>query len=313
MSKFKYALYTGCTAKESTPELLSSTLAVAKKLDIELVDLVESSCCGASHLQDFDELLSLTLNARNICYAEKRGLDMVTICNTCQLNLITTKERLDHDPEMKAKVNEALAEFGLEYKGTSRIRHFLYALIDDYGLENIRAKVKVPLSNFNIAPFYGCHNIRPSHLHHKHNILQPDWEASEGGEYNRHENPYAPTSLDSLIEALEGNSVDYESKNKCCGFHVDLQAPQTSNALSGTALLDAIDNNADMMVTPCPLCQLNLDLKQDSAGKQLGREIELPVLHMPQMVALALGCTPEEIGLSKNVTPATHLINSSQG
>jgi len=318
MSKLKYALYTGCTARESTPELLSSTLAVAKKLDIELVLLDEASCCGASHLQDFDEFLSLVLNARNICYAEKLGLPMVTICNTCQLNTVMTKERLDHDPELRARVNEKLAEVGLEYKGTSSVRHFLYALIDDYGLENISKKVVKPLSQFNIAPFYGCHNIRPSHIHYKHNMPQPDLEASEGGgevaykeedlmyKYT-HENPYKPTSLDRLIEALEGNSVDYESKNKCCGFHVDLQAPKTSNALTGTALADAIDNGADAVVTPCPLCQLNMDLKQESAGKQLGRDIEIPVLHMPQMVALALGCTPEEIGLKYNVTKATEL------
>ncbi len=293
MSQLKYALYTGCTARESTPELLSSTMAVANKLGIELVLLDEASCCGASHLQDFDDFLALVLNARNICYAEKLGLDMVTICNTCQLNTAMTKERLDSDPELKAKVNEKLAEVGLEYKGTSRVRHFQYVLIEDYGLDNIREKVQVPLSHFNIAPFYGCHNIRPSELHH---------------EVNGGENPYVPTSLDNLIEALEGNSVDYESKNKCCGFHVDLQAPKTSNALSGTALLDAIDNNADLMVTPCPLCQLNMDLKQDSAGKQLGRDIELPVLHLPQMIALALGCTAEEIGLKYNVTKATDLI-----
>jgi len=293
MSNLKYALYTGCTARESTPELLSSTMAVAKKLGIELILLDEASCCGASHLQDFDDFLSLVLNARNICYAEKLGLDMVTICNTCQLNTAMTKERLDSDPELKAKVNEKLAEVGLEYKGTTQIRHFQYVLIEDYGLENIRKKVEVPLSHFNIAPFYGCHNIRPSELH----------KDSNGGE-----NPYAPTSLDDLIEALEGNSVNYESKNKCCGFHVDLQAPKTSNALSGGALLDAIDNNADLMVTPCPLCQLNMDLKQDSAGKQLGRDIELPVLHLPQMIALALGATAEEIGLKFNVTKATELI-----
>jgi succinate dehydrogenase / fumarate reductase cytochrome b subunit len=215
---------------------------------------------------------------------------MVTICNTCQLNTMMTKHKMDSDPKTKALVNEKLAEVGLEYKGTSEVQHFLYALIEDYGLENIRAKVEVPLSNFNIAPFYGCHNIRPSELH----------EHATGGE-----NPYNPTSLDSLIEALEGNSVQYESKNKCCGFHVDLQAPATSNALTGTALLDAIDNNADMMVTPCPLCQLNMDLKQHSAGKQLGRDIELPVLHMPQMVALALGCDEKAIGLKYNVTKAT--------
>ncbi len=321
MSKLRYALYTGCTARESTPELLSSTMAVAKKLGIELILLDEASCCGASHLQDFDEFLSLVLNARNICYAEKLGLPMVTICNTCQLNTVMTKERLDNDPELKAKVNEKLAEVGLEYKGTSSVRHFLYALIDDYGLDKIREKVVNPLSRFNIAPFYGCHNIRPSHIHYKHNLPQPAGEVSEGGgevafeevelmsKYT-HENPYVPTSLDRLIEALEGNSVDYESKNKCCGFHVDLQAPKTSNALSGTALLDAIDNNADLMVTPCPLCQLNLDLKQDSAGKQLGRDIEIPVLHLPQMIALALGCTPEEIGLKYNVTKATALLDA---
>ncbi len=318
MSKLKYALYTGCTARESTPELLSSTLAVAEKLGIELVLLDEASCCGASHLQDFDEFLSLVLNARNICYAEKLGLPMVTICNTCQLNTVMTKELLDHDPEMRAKVNEKLAEVGLEYKGTSTVRHFLYALIDDYGLDKISEKVVKPLSHFNIAPFYGCHNIRPSHIHYKHNMPQPDYEVSEGGgevayeeedlmyKYT-HENPYVPTSLDRLIEALEGKSVQYESKNKCCGFHVDLQAPETSNALTGTALSDAIDHGADAVVTPCPLCQLNMDLKQESAGKQLGREIEIPVLHMPQMVALALGCTPEEIGLKYNVTKATDL------
>ena len=290
MSKLKYALYTGCTARESTPELLSSTLAVADKLGIELILLDEASCCGASHLQDFDETLAHVLNARNICYAEKLGLKMVTICNTCQLNSMMTKHKMDSDPKTRALVNEKLAEVGLEYKGTSEVQHFLYALIEDYGLENIRAKVEVPLSNFNIAPFYGCHNIRPSELH----------EHVTGGE-----NPYAPTSLDSLIEALEGHSVQYESKNKCCGFHVDLQAPETSNALTGTALLDAIDNNADMMVTPCPLCQLNMDLKQHSAGKQLGRDIKLPVLHMPQMVALALGCDEKSIGLKYNVTKAT--------
>ncbi len=288
MSKLTYALYTGCTARESTPELLKSTLAIAKKLDIELILLDEASCCGASHLQDFDDFLSLVLNARNICYAEKRNLDMVTICNTCQLNTAMTKHRLDSDPELKAKVNEKLEEVGLVYLGTSNVRHFLYALIEDYGLDRLKEKVVKPLSHLNIAPFYGCHNIRPSELHHHFNRTK--------------ENPYNPTSLDQLIEALEGNSVDYAHKNKCCGFHVDLQAPKTSNMLTGNALADAFDNNADVMVTPCPLCHLNLDVKQKAAAKTINREINLPVLHLPQIIGLALGCTPEELGLKHHVT-----------
>ena len=292
MKQLKYALFTGCTARESTPELLSSTMAVAKKLGIELVLLDEASCCGASHLQDYDDFLSLVLNARNICYAEKRGLTMVTICNTCQLNTAMTKQRLDTNPELKAKVNEKLAEVGLEYKGESKIQHFLYALIEDFGLETLKEKVVTPLSEFNIAPFYGCHNIRPSELH----------SATNGGE-----NPYAPTSLDDLIVACGGQTVDYEEKNKCCGFHIELQSPASSNTMAGRALAGAIDQNSDWMVTPCPLCHLKLDIQQPAAGKQVGRELSLPVLHMPQMVGLALGCTADELGLKKHVTKVNFL------
>ncbi len=286
MEKLKYALYTGCTARESTPELLKSTMAIADKLGIELVLLDEASCCGASHLQDFDDNLSLVLNARNICYAEKLGLDMVTICNTCQLNTALTKDRLDNDPILKAKVNEQLAEVGLEYKGTSSVRHFLYALQDDYGYQKIADQVTKPMTDVNIASFYGCHNIRPSHLQHK---------------TNGSESSYKPTSLDNLVSALGGNAVDYESKNKCCGFHVELQAPETANRLSGVAMTDAIDNNADVMVTPCPLCHLRMDVQQHGISKEVGREVNIPVLHLPQMVGIALGIDPNELGLQHNV------------
>jgi len=203
-----------------------------------------------------------------------------------------TKERLDNDEDLKSQVNEKLAEVGLEYKGTSSVRHFLYAIIDDYGLDKLAEKVERPLNDFNVAAFYGCHNIRPSHLHNKQNAVNEN--ASE-------ENPYNPSSLDRLIEALQGKSVDYESKNKCCGFHADLQAPKTANRLTGTALLDAIDNDADMMVTPCPLCHLNMDVKQHAAAKEMGRDIELPVLHLPQLIGLALGIDPEELGIKHNV------------
>jgi len=286
MEKLKYALYTGCTARESTPELLMSTQAIADKLGIELVLLDEASCCGASHLQDFDDMLSLVLNARNIAYAEKQGLTMVTICNTCQINTAITKDRLDNDPKLKAKVNEKLAEVGLEYKGTSEVKHFLYALQDEYGYDKIANAVTNPMKDINIAAFYGCHNIRPSHLQNK----------SNGGE-----NPYKPTSLDNLITALGGNAVDYESKNKCCGFHVELQNPATANRLSGTAMLDAIDNNADVMVTPCPLCHLRMDVQQHGIAKEMGRDIDIAIFHLPQMVGIALGIEPKKLGLQHHV------------
>ncbi len=292
MNKLKYALYTGCTAKESTPELLKSTLAVAKALDIELIVLEEASCCGASHLQDFDDFLSLTLNARNICYAEKLGFTMITICNTCQLNLSMTKERLDKNKELKDKVNQKLNEVGLEYKGNVDIKHFLYAIVDDIGVEEIRKRVKKPLANINIAPFYGCHNIRPSSLQNKN---------------NGNENPYVPNSIERLIDALGGNSIDYAHKNKCCGFHVELQAPKTANILSGNAMTDAMDNNADAVVTPCPLCHLRLDVQQHNISKEIGRDVKMPILHLPQMIGLALGLAPEDLGLNHNISEITFL------
>ena len=288
MEKLKYALFTGCTAKQSTPEQMMSTMAVADKLGIELVELTEASCCGASHLQDFDDFLSLVLNARNIAYAEKHGLTMVTICNTCQLNTAMTKHRLDNNVELKAKVNEKLGEVGLEYKGTSKITHFLYAIIDDFGLDKIKEMVVTPLSQFNIAPFYGCHNIRPSELQNE--------------THKTPENAYRPTSLDDLIIACGGETVDYEQKTKCCGFHVELQAPHTSAVLAGTAMAGAMDNNADWMVTPCPLCHLKLDTQTNHLSEAMGREISLPVLHMQQMLGLALGCSSEQLGLKHHVT-----------
>lgn len=288
MKKLKYALFTGCTAKQSTPEQYMSTYAVAEKLGIELVELVEASCCGASHLQDYDDFLSLVLNARNIAYAEKHDLTMVTICNTCQLNTAMTKHRLDNEHGLKEKVNEKLKEVGLEYKGTSNVVHFLYAIIDDFGLDNIKEMVVTPLSQFNIAPFYGCHNIRPSELQNE--------------SHKKAENPYNPTSLDDLIVACGGVSVDYKEKNKCCGFHVELQAPRTASILTGNAIAGAMDGNADWMVTPCPLCHLKLDTQTHHASVAIGREVKLPVLHMQQMLGLALGCTKEQLGLKHHLT-----------
>ena len=290
MSKLKYALYTGCTARESTPELLMSTLAIAEALDIELVLLDEASCCGASHLQDFDDQLSLSLNARNIVYAEKLDLPMVTICNTCQINTAMTKDRLDSDEDLKATINSKLKEVGLEYKGTSEVKHFLYALIDDLGLEAISSKVTKPLTDMQIGAFYGCHNIRPAHLQNK----------SNGGE-----NSYAPTSLDRLIVALGGKNVEYEHKNKCCGFHVELQAPKTANQLSGSAMLDAIDNGAEAIVTPCPLCHLRMDTQQAHISSEMGRDVSIPIMHLPQMVGLALGIEPDKLGLKHHVSEVT--------
>ncbi|WP_024790422.1 CoB--CoM heterodisulfide reductase iron-sulfur subunit B family protein [Lebetimonas sp. JH292] len=281
----KYALYTGCTAKESTPELLKSTLLVAKTLGIEIEVLNEASCCGAGHLQDFDEFLSLVINARNICLAEKRGLKMVTLCNTCQLMLENTKRKLDVDEKLKEKVNQKLGELGYRYVGNTKIQHFLYAILEDIGYEEIAKHIKRPL-NLKIAPFYGCHIIRPSKTHDGDNL---------------NENPYKPNAIENLIKVLMGESIDYPTKLKCCGFHVDLQNTPVSEKLTSNILEDATNAGAEAIVTPCPLCHLNLDVKQRAIAKRENKDFNIPVLHLPEMLALAFGYSAEEIGLNHHV------------
>ncbi|WP_024788360.1 CoB--CoM heterodisulfide reductase iron-sulfur subunit B family protein [Lebetimonas sp. JH369] len=281
----KNGLYTGCTAKESTPELLKSTLLVAKTLGIEIEVLNEASCCGAGHLQDFDEFLSLVINARNICLAEKRGLKMVTLCNTCQLMLENTKRKLDVDEKLKEKVNQKLGELGYKYVGNMKIQHFLYSNLEHIGYEEITKHIKRPL-NLKIAPFYGCHIIRPSKTHDGDNL---------------NENPYKPNAIENLIKVLMGESIDYPTKLKCCGFHVDLQNTPVSEKLTSNILEDATNAGAEAIVTPCPLCHLNLDVKQRAIAKRKNKDFNIPVLHLPEMLALAFGYSAEEIGLNHHV------------
>jgi len=198
MAELKYAFYTGCSAKGVAPELYNSTKLVAEKLGMELIELEAATCCGAGAVQEKDEFLALTINARNLALAEELGLDLLTICNTCTVMLRETKFKLDNDPELKDAVNEVLKEAGLEYKGTSEVTHFLWELIDGVGLDKIKEMVVRPLKEFKIAPFYGCHIIRPPYL-------------------IGYEDPDNPKSIEMLIEALGGNPTDHEAKLACCG------------------------------------------------------------------------------------------------
>ncbi|MEO1923577.1 MAG: heterodisulfide reductase-related iron-sulfur binding cluster, partial [Nautiliaceae bacterium] len=149
----------------------------------------------------------------------------------------------------------------------------------------ISKHVKNPL-NSKVAPFYGCHIIRPSKTHDGDNL---------------NENPFKPNAIESLIKVLLGEPVDYSTKIKCCGFHVDLQNTPVSEKLTASALVDAKENGAEIMVTPCPLCHLNLDVKQRSALKKVNKNFKLPVLHLPQLLGLAFGIEKEKLGLNHHV------------
>ncbi len=284
----KYALYTGCVAKGAGKELLTATYALAKKLGIELVELKNVSCCGAGVITEENPELSDTLNARTFAIAEKMGLDILNICGTCQGVMKKAKAHLDSNESLRNRVNETLKEGGHEYKGTVKIKHLLTVLTEDYDLGNLRNKVTTPLRGIKVAPFYGCYALRPFELS---DLDDPD----------------NPVALEVLTETIGGTAVDYEGKLKCCGFPYLMMKKKESLTMAGTHVLSAKNAGADCMVTPCPLCHLSLDPYQPESAKLVKEKLNIPILHLPQLVGLSVGLTPKELGMQKHIVSTKKL------
>jgi len=278
----KYAYYPGCVAKSSAHELYDSTARVAEKLGIELVELVAASCCGAGVINEGDPFLNVVLNARTFAMAENMDLDILTICSTCQGVMRQVKWQLDNDPGLAAKTNEALAKINMRYKGRVKIKHLLWTLIEDYGLSKLEPQVVKPLKGLKVASFYGCYLLRPA-------------------EALQFEDQEEPASLERLITILGGEPVHYEGETKCCGFPILFVQRETAFEMAGNYLNNAKQKGADFMVTPCPLCHLSLDTYQMKSSKKIQANINLPVMHLSQMVGLAVGVEPEKLGFSKHM------------
>ncbi len=278
----RYAYYLSCINESMTKEVDRSIDLWQNDLGLEFVKLHESTCCGGSNLDYVSPKHFALVNGRNIALAEKLGLDLVVSCNTCLMTIRTAKKKLDESPELKQEVNDLLKKEGLEYRGTSNVRHLLWVLAEDVGFEAIRQKVKVPLKNYRIAPFYGCHILRPS------TVLGKD-------------DPLEPSTLDMMIEALGGTTLPYEHKNRCCGFHTLLVAEEESLNVAAEALEEAIEIKADFIVTPCPLCHTVLDGYQAKALKHANIRSSIPVFHLSEMVGLALGYTEKQLGIKRHI------------
>jgi succinate dehydrogenase / fumarate reductase cytochrome b subunit len=210
---------------------------------------------------------------------------MMNICSTCQGAQSECQQRLDADGDYRQQVNSHLGDEGLTYEKSAEWwnKNFLWLLVEEIGLDKLREKVVRPLEGLRIAPFYGCYIVRPT----------------ERLGYREH--PNRDKYLEHLIEVLGGESVLYAGSHKCCGFPVITMNRTTSLRQAGRHLADAIDAGADCLVTPCPLCHLNLDMQQPEAQKFVERDLDVPVLHLPQLVGLALGLEPKELGMDKHV------------
>jgi succinate dehydrogenase / fumarate reductase, cytochrome b subunit len=293
----KVAYWPGCVSRGFTPELHGSMAKVAPLLDIELVELDRAACCGAGVIAEHSQELADTLNARTFALAQEeigRGAElMMNICSTCQGAQSECQERLDANTDYREYVNETLASENLRYERGIVNKHLLWLMVEEIGLDTVAAKVKRPLTDLRVGPFYGCYIVRPT----DRLGISPDNQRD--------------TYLHLLIEALGGTVVDYAGQYKCCGFPIITMNKEASLAQAGRHLGDAIDADADCLVTPCPLCYLNLDLQQPLAERVVGRQLGMPVLHLPQLIGLAFGLDPKELGLNKHVVKPSSVIDWS--
>jgi succinate dehydrogenase / fumarate reductase cytochrome b subunit len=291
----KVAYWPGCVSRGFTPELHGSMARVAPLLDIELVELDRAACCGAGVIAEHNQELADTLNARTFALAQQvQGADlMMNICSTCQGAQSECQQRLDANAEYRERVNGHLAAENLNYERGITNKHFLWLMVEEIGLDAIAAKVRRPLKDLRVGPFYGCYIVRPTDR--------------LGISDDRPRDTY----LSQLIEALGGTVVDYAGTHKCCGFPIITMNKEASLKQAGRHIGDALDADADCLVTPCPLCHLNLDLQQPLAERVAGRDLGLPILHLPQLVGLALGLSPKELGLNKHVVKPTTVIDWS--
>ncbi|MEC7837505.1 MAG: CoB--CoM heterodisulfide reductase iron-sulfur subunit B family protein [Chloroflexota bacterium] len=288
----KYAFYPGCVARGGTPELLSSSMAVLKKLNIEIEELTKAGCTGAGVLQEKNPLLGDTINVRTLAMAEEKNLNIMTLCSTCQGVLSQANHKVKNDPEYLQKINELIKDEGYNYKGTTEVKHLLWILVEDYGLDKLKSHFETKLSNLKFAPFYGCYMVRPSEA------LGFD-EKPERQEY-----------LEKVIESVGATAIDFPGKFSCCGFPVLFINQKNSLKMVSNQTGSAKDLGADAMVTPCPLCHLNLDGYQGKArSNNRGDKADLPIIHMPQMLALAMNLETKEIGLGRHIVSPKEVLN----
>lgn len=286
-AQLKYAYFPGCVAQGACRELYQSTAAVTQALGIELLELKKASCCGSGTFKEDSWLLEDSVNARNITLAEQLNLPLLTHCSTCQGVIGHVDERLKEfqssQPAYVEQINQLLQDQGCSpYRGTSEVKHLLWVLVGDYGLERLSAKIQRRLSGLNCASFYGCYLLRAQ------KTLPFD-------------DPFSPRSLEQIFETVGATPVEFTGRTQCCGWPLSSYATTESFQMAGKRLEAAIAAGADCLVTPCPLCHLNLDSRQPEIEKVIGRSLGLPVLHLPQLVGLGLGLSPQALGLDKHI------------
>lgn len=293
MAKKEYSFYPGCSSQEkaSSSNYLKSVETMCEELDIQLNTIPDWNCCSASiGYAGGGELPRLALSARNIALSEQHnaGQDIVATCAACWLATKETQERLHDDQDMLADMNKVLAEAGLKVEARSPIRHMVEVLIEDFGYEALGSRVKKPLDGLKIAGYVGCQTNRPFGI---------DGESFENPKY-----------LDKLVETMGAEPLEnYDKKVQCCGGALAFSEPEKSQAMIKDIIEAAYDGGADLVVTPCPVCQMNVEVYQDHINAKYGTKFKMPVVYYSQLMDVAYGRNAKDAGLDGQVIRAKQL------
>lgn len=287
--KPKYLLFLGCVIPYRLASYEISARKVLTKLGVELVEMPEYNCCGFP-MDPVNHDVMLTLAARNLCVAEREGMNILTLCNGCFGTLYKVNKTLKEDKEERARVNKYLNEFGMEFKGTIEVKHLVYALAEDVGFEKIKNAVKKPLTNLRVAQHGGCHIVRPK------NLIEKD-------------DPENPRLLKELIALTGAKCLDYMDEAECCGNPIIGVNEMIPFQMAREKLDHITAVGAQALITVCPFCHMMFDLNQPRVERAFNEKFGLPVLHYTQLLGLAMGFPPEELALNELRVKPTELLS----
>jgi heterodisulfide reductase subunit B len=287
----KYAYYPGCSLEAGSAAYDKSVRAVVEKLGLQLDELDDWNCCGATEYFTQDELVATSVIARNLALVDPQHDQLVAPCAACYLNLKKVDKLMTEHPQMNRQINAALGAGGLGYKaGRVRIRHLLDVLYTDVGQEALRAKLVQPLTGLRVAPYYGCQVVRP---------------------FDDFDNPEYPMKMDEMFMWLGAEVVDYPVKSHCCGGHMTQLSEPMAFEMIRRLLQSAEDYRAHIILAMCPMCQLNMDAYQGRVNSYFNKNFHLPIVFFTQLLGVALGIDYRTLGFGKELVGAEEVIRAN--
>jgi heterodisulfide reductase subunit B len=287
----KYAYFPGCSLEKMALSYHKSTMETTRELGIELQELEDWNCCGATTYFHVDELLAYTLVGRNLAMAEKMGCDLVAPCSACYKNAYFASAYLKEDKDLADHINYALEADNLQYSGNTAVKHLMEVFVDDLGLEEIESKVTNPLKGLRVAPYYGCQIVRPR---------------------KDHENVEDPHFFEDLMSAVGADPIDYAYRLRCCGGSLIITSREAALSLVRDLLQGAVNRDAAVIATACPLCQTNLECYQMQVNQEFGTDYKIPIMYFTQLIGLAMGLSPKKLGIGTEFVSTDNVLTYAQ-